>query len=267
MQRICILTDNTVQFTQSPLAGNDLVKIIPFSHTTPGGNQKPGKNNENQDNQEVDLRNFLGEMITQYEEMVIITLSGTLSPLPGLLKNAIEFFGKPGNIKIFDSQTTSIGLGFLVESAAKLALNGATLREIDNQLRNMIPSIYTLLYLPDLDYLARAAYLTIPQAVVGEMIGVQPVFSLENECFTPIRKVRSIRQVMEIFHDFLDEFTGRIFAALVKADNHSQVVLKYGLNSHVPGSKQIDVSMTPSLKELLGPHAVGLFVAAEDAAL
>ena len=50
MQRICILTDNTVQFTQSPLAGNDLVKIIPFSHTTPGGNQKPGKNNENQDN-------------------------------------------------------------------------------------------------------------------------------------------------------------------------------------------------------------------------
>jgi DegV family protein with EDD domain len=260
MQRICILTDNSVQFTLNDFPGSDLVKVIPFSITDSNG--RPGnRKNAGISSQEINLRIYLEDLILRFEEILILTLSGTLSSLHNDLETVLEFIGKTGNIKLFDSRTTSIGLGILVERAAVLASKGVPFNEIDFQIRSAIPLIYTLLYLPDLDYLAKGNYLTKSQAVVGDMLEIQPIFSLENDCFTPIRKVHSTRQVLEIFQDFLDEFAEPYFAALVKANRQSPVIFKNARNSSGKGSKQKEISMVTVLKDLLGPNAVVLIVA------
>ena len=154
-----------------------------------------------------------------------------------------------------------MGLGILVQRAAEMASRGAPSEDIDELLRRSIPAVYSLLYLPDLNNLAKANFLSTAQAVVGEMLGIQPVFSLENDCLTPIRKVRSLRQVQEIFQDFLDEFPDPYYAALVKADRRSPIFFKGGLNSRDPGTKRMEFTMNSVLTDLFGSHAVGLFVA------
>jgi len=266
MQRTCILTDNSVQFIQAAFMGQDLVKVLPFSHNESKKIINDQKYPASFSFQELVLRDFLAALILEFENILIITLSGTLSVLPVYLQNILDFLGKPGNIKLFNSRTTSIGLGVLVEKAAELASIGVSFGEIDSLLRRSIPSIYTLLYLPDLEILAKANYLSLSQAVVGDMLEIQPVFSLENECFTPIRKVHSTRQVLEIFQEFLDEFTEPYFAALVKANKQSPVILKNGMNSSGSESRYRNIPMVSSLKDLLGPNAVGLFVAEGESA-
>ena len=264
MQKICILTDNSVHYTQSAFPGNDLVKIIPFSLGGSGLEGFQDGATENLHNQEKEVRDFLKELMTQCGEITIITLSKTLSELPTILEKVIESLGNPGNIKLFDSKTTSIGLGILIQMAAEMASNDGSSAEIDKLLRRSIPSIYSLLYLPDLNYLAKANFLAAPQAVVGEMLGIKPIFSLENECLTPIRKVRSLRQVQDIFQEFMDEFIDPYYAALVKADRGSQIAFKGGLNSNKFGTKRIEISMNSVLMDLFGPHAAALFVAEES---
>ena len=95
------------------------------------------------------------------------------------------------------------------------------------------------------------------------MLGIKPIFSLENECLTPIRKVRSLRQVQEIFQDFLDEFMDPYYAAIVKADRRSQISFRGGLNSSKHGTERREISMNSVLMELFGFHAVALFAAEE----
>ncbi|HKZ44268.1 MAG TPA: hypothetical protein VJZ78_04445, partial [Anaerolineales bacterium] len=111
MQRTCILTDNSVQFTQSAYMGQDLVKVLPFSHNESKKITNDQKYPASFSFQEMVLRDFLEALILEFESILIITLSGTLSVLPLYLQNILEFLGKPGNIKLFNSRTTSIGLG------------------------------------------------------------------------------------------------------------------------------------------------------------
>jgi len=263
MQKICILTDSSVHYTQSAFPGNDLVKVIPFSHRGSGleGFQKGPS--EKFYTQEKEVRGFLKEQMTQYREITVITLSKVFSELPIVLEKVIENLGNPGNIKLFDSKTISIGLGILVQRVAEMASKDGSSAEIDKLLRMSIPSIYSLLYLPDLNNLAKANFLSSSQAVVGEMLGIRPIYSLENECLTPIRKIRSLRQVQEIFQDFLDEFTDPYYAALVKADRRSQISFKGGLNSSKLGTKRKELLMNSVLTDLFGLHAAALFVAEE----
>ena len=261
MQKICILTDNRSHYIQSSFPGNDLVKIIPFSQYGSRLEKFEKGSTDISHAQKNEIRDFLKERMTQCGEITIITSTKVLGPLPGILHEVIDNLGNPRNIKVYDSRTTSVGLGILVQRAAEMASRGAHSEDIDELLRRSIPAIYSLLYLPDLNNLAKTNFLSTAQAVVGEMLGIQPVFSLENDCLTPIRKVRSPRQVQEIFQDFLDEFPDPYYAALVKADRRSPIFFKGGLNSRDPGTKRMEFTMNSVLKDLLGSHAVGLFVA------
>jgi len=267
MHKVCILTDNSVQFTHPDYLGNELVFIIPFS-TQPQKIHVVNKASSSMDDHYgikpppvkkiIKLINKLHQVHT---EIMVITLSSALSELFSDVEKTIGQFENPGWIKIIDSQTTSIGMGILVQLAAGLAAQGATLDAIEYQLRISTMNIYTLLCLPNLSYLAAANFLLYPQAVIGEMLGVLPIYSLEDGCLTSTQKIRSQRHLLEIFQEFLDEFINPYYVALIKKIDQTKTFnIRDYVTTNFPRTIFGEHQISDSLVSLLGPQSVGLIV-------
>lgn len=265
MHRVCILTDSSVQFTQSDYLGNEFVSIIPF--LKPGiSNDVLGSLSGMGERSVITIRpieEILGiiNAFPDHPDILVITLSSALSDLFSVIEKSVEQLGAIGRIKLIDSHTTSIGMGILVQQAAGLAAKGEPLEVIEHQLRISLGKIYTLLCLPDLTYLAAANFLTRTQAVVGEMLGVLPIFSLENGCLTSIQKVRTQRHLLETFQEFVDEFDNPFYVAVVKKTNQPKTYsLKEYIKENFPQTKFGEHPLGDPLVRLLGPQSVGLIV-------
>jgi DegV family protein with EDD domain len=267
MRRVCILTDSSVQFTHPEYLGNELVFIFPFS-ARPEIKQSVKDNLTGIDDQYgidppqvKEILKIFNILHQDHNEILVITLSSALSGLFSVVESAVGKYGDIGSIKIIDSHTTSIGMGILVQMAAGLAFQGATSEQIEHQLRISIANIYTLLCLPNLTYLAKANFLSPPQAIVGEMLGVLPIFSLENGCLTSIQKVRTQRHLLEIFQEFLDEFIDPYYVAIITKSNQTKTfTFRNYVKTNFPRTTFGEHLIGGQLVDLLGPQSVGLIV-------
>jgi len=267
MVRACIVTDTSVQFTQPivllekiifqlPLWGNsDLLNSESkreSSETGRSGFQSPS---------DVEINHLFSNLSQKFSDILVITLSSALSDLSAIVEKVIHKNGDDGHIQVIDSHTTSVGLGLLVQMAANMILQGASPGEIEHQLRISVPHIYSIFCLPDLSYLVADNFLSNSQAIVGEMLDLLPIFSLEGDCLTALQKVRTQRHLLETFQEFVDEFTDPAYIALIK--NGSQLKAPpfrdYVANTF-PGTRYSEHQLGNPLIELLGPHSVGLIV-------
>jgi DegV family protein with EDD domain len=267
MHRVCILTDTSVQFTRLSFSGDKLVEYIP----APQSEGLPQKDNGGMNEKKIlpglllpsntDIQKLFSKLRQDYSEILVITHSSGLSEMFSLMEKAAEQFGDQDKIQIIDSQTTSVGLGLLVQIAAKHASSGASMQEVEEQLRNFIPHVYTLLCLPNLSYLAAADFLSPAQAVIGEMLELLPIFSLEDGCLAVKQKVRTHRHLLETFQEFVDEFDDLKYVAIIKNGNRlrTQTFRDY-LGINFPTTIYGEHSLGDSLTGLLGPQSVGLIV-------
>ncbi len=183
-----------------------------------------------------------------------------------MMRNALSASEQHRNgatVEVIDSQTTALGLGMLVQLAAGEAFDGASLREIDRQLRANIPHVYALICVPELIYLAYSGLMDYAQAVVGEMMGMLPVFAFEEGRLVPMEKVRTPRHLFEAFQDFLGEFETPSQIALLRSAGRGSLrtgPLRQFVKDTFPGTLFSEHPVQPHLAALLGPHSIGLFV-------
>jgi DegV family protein with EDD domain len=125
------------------------------------------------------------------------------------------------DIQVIDSEMISIGLGLLVEAAARAAVRGKKLDEIVRIVRGMIPRLYIIFCLEDLMYLERFGLVSLSQAILGNMLGVIPFLTLEQGRLAPMEKVRSRQRAVEKLIEFVSEFTMLDHLALLHDQPHA----------------------------------------------
>jgi DegV family protein with EDD domain len=268
MPNVCILTDSTVQFTQSIFPGHDRVHVIPFGlqdaasqeeKFLPGGFTIPQRLIPPSPQEFIQHYTRLSRA---YDSILVLTLSSLLNPA---LKHALLASGQFSNgtaVEVMDSQTTAIGLGMLVQLAAGAADEGAALHEVEQRLRANIPRVYMLYCIPDLTYLAHSGLMDHAQALVAEMLGMLPIFNFEEGRLVPMEKVRTPRHLFEAFLDFLGEFEAPSHIALAgnlpsgqRAKSLRQVVKEI-----FPETLYSEHPVQPQLVTLFGPRSIGLAV-------
>ncbi len=84
----------------------------------------------------------------------------------------------------------------------------------------MINHIYSVFCLPDLSHLYRSGQIDPAQAIVGEMLGVIPFFTLENGSLVHTQKIRSPRHLVDIMYEFVAEFENLKVSCPSARDNH-----------------------------------------------
>jgi DegV family protein with EDD domain len=254
--KTCILTDSTAIFSQATFTGHYLVKVIPLGiQTTPTIKLIPPS-----------LDDFIHEyemLGRNYDHILVVVMSTALNPIAEVATQATLQHGGRISVTVMDTQNTGAGLGLIVELAAKEAQAGKSVQEIEQLIRAAIPHVYSLFCIPSFTHLAETGYLSKSQAKVGEMLGLFPIFMLEEGCLSPLEKVRTQRHLIESFQEFVEEYDNPKHISLLKGQLNRMRTRPFRqyVNELFPGTPFSEHALNAPLAVLFGSQATGLVIA------
>jgi len=195
------------------------------------------------------------------EQIVSIHTSSQLSPMWQQARRAAEMLKGRYTIRVFDSLSTSYGLGMLVEKAAKVAETGASIHEVARVVNGAIPHLYVALFSPSLHYLERSAQLSPSQSVLGSMLGIKALLMMEEGKLMPLEKVQTYDEVVEKLHEFVIEFASVERIGIMQhayAQPAEQLIER--LKESLPRVSVSRLDYPPSLGVHVGPNMIGVVV-------
>ena len=271
MSNVCILTDSTAQFTQPNFPGRDRVYIIPLELQIGARPADRGLQRSSESAQSrlippspQEFIRFYNLLSHEYDSILVLTLSSLINPTMNNALAACRQYSNHATVEVVDSQTTAAGLGLLVQTAASAVSGGASLAEVERLVRVSVPHIYILFCIPDLMYLAYSGHMDRAQAMVGEIMGMLPIFTLEEGRLAPMEKVRTPRHLFDALQDFMGEFESPDHIALVHGANHNTLrirPLRLYIQETFPETPFSEHPIQPHLAALFGPQSTGLVIA------
>lgn len=166
-------------------------------------------------------------------------------------------------IEVIDGATTSLGLGILAEAAARESLKGESLDNIVRYVRGIIPQIYIVFFADKLNDLKRADGIGEAQALLGTMLGIKPLFTLEEGEILPIEKVKTRESAIEKLIEFVTEFDAIHQVAIIKNSgelNEETAFITEQLREVFPEIAVPVMTYGPVLASFVGPNALGVVV-------
>lgn len=278
MPNIAIVTDSTAQFPNPSFAGKDLVRLIPFDILLDGVVYSEGHDVKSSDfpiNLKSDtdpkliipdtnaITEQFNSLLRNYDELLVILNSADLTNVYQNAVDAVKIIQGGTVIQVINSMTISSGLGILVQTAAELVVKGLSLIEIERQIRQLIPHIYTLMCSPSLRYLNNSRIIESHQAIIGEYLNLHPIFSLEEGRPNALCKVRNFRHAQDFYQEFIEEFDELSHISLLKGTNTQGIdnrLLRQFVQENYPETPFSEHRLNSFLAVLFGPKSLGLIV-------
>jgi DegV family protein with EDD domain len=210
------------------------------------------------------------KLAPEYEAVLSIHISGNIS---GTIQGAR--MGAAGSaceekISIFDSKTTSASLGLLVAEAGKMIEEEIELADVITRLERLRPYARIFIHLPTLKYLVRSGRLSPAKGIIGTLLNLKPVISMNPEGkIAEVAKVMGRRKVelktLELALRFARSVKDPRFSvahvlALELAEQYKEQILR-----HFPGTEVLTVEATPALGVHTGIGSAGIAVLGEPA--
>ncbi len=278
MPKIAIITDCTAQFQNPNFAGNDLVRVIPakinLHNRIFSDNDLPKVSNfplipVDKNNPDLilpdknELSKIFSQLLREYNELIVLTSAVNITNFYNNSLEAVELIKGKSAIQIINSQTISVGLGYLVQMAAEKIATGASATETEREIRQQIPHIYTLFCSPGLRYLSKTGLLNYSQAVIGEILTIFPIYSMEEGVPKALCKTKNFRNTQEYFHEFIEEYDDLRLIALIHGsaingfDNRNLKQFVQEIHPNTPFSEH---RLNAYLASIFGPKTVCLIV-------
>ncbi len=198
-------------------------------------------------------------------DILTVTISAKLS---GTMDSAIQAKNAlPGSqIEVFDSQVTSLAMGFQVLAAARLANLGATLKECVTEVTRAREKSGVFFVLKTLEFLARGGRLGGASAFVGTMLNLKPILELRNGQVEPVERVRTsnkaIDRMLDIFEERAEKDNCPVRIACLHTDTPNEATQllerarqRFGLTDV---SEAFISEISPVLGVYAGPGALGV---------
>lgn len=195
------------------------------------------------------------------EEIVSIHLSSSLS---GTFQSATIGASQVEGIQVhfFDSLSPSMGVGYLVLEAAKMAADGASAAAILEHVKELRSKQAIYFTVDTLEYLAKNGRIGKAQALLGGMLNIKPVLTITDDGYVgPFAKVRGKRKALDTIVESVVEhtqgkaFKGCIVHAMVEAD---ALALRDRLVDRLPGSEIMVEILGPTIGTHVGHGALGV---------
>lgn len=94
-------------------------------------------------------------------------------------------------VRVVDSRSTAMGLGFPVLAAASAAADGASLEEVYAAAVATAERTTTFFYVDTLEHLRRGGRIGAAQALLGTALSVKPILHVQEGRILPLEKVRT----------------------------------------------------------------------------
>jgi DegV family protein with EDD domain len=194
-----------------------------------------------------------GRLREQYERVYSIHLSGKLS---GTVASAEVAAGQIDGVKVVDSQLATGGIALLVDRVLARIDEGVPEEELDTYIDRFLLE-KTFYFLPTtLDQLYKGGRIGRASHLVGTLLNIKPVLSIDEGVVDVYKKVRGLRPALELMRDGLVERTApgkKVFASLSHAENPS--VLEE-LRTLVTGvsDRDIEIRFTSEVGAVIGTY-------------
>ncbi|WP_028307855.1 DegV family protein [Desulfitibacter alkalitolerans] len=197
-----------------------------------------------------------------YQKVLAILLSSGLSATYEMVENLRKEFTDM-DIRVINSKSLSMGLGFLVVEGAKLLEEKKMqFEEIVQSLKRASEKIKVFYAIPTLEYLRKGGRIGLVSATLGSLIDLKPVISINEEGkYYSHAKVRGRKKSVAKIIELVEELTNnkRINIAVMHGDAEEE-----GLKIKEHFEKKSNVEelffsqISPALVVHTGPGLVGV---------
>jgi DegV family protein with EDD domain len=118
-------------------------------------------------------------------------LAGNLSGTLNAAWAAAQTLPDPSKVEVIDSGQVSMGLGWAVIEAAKLARMGAGQVEIVGAVRALLPRLRTLAMIDTLDYLYQGGRISQVTAALGTALQIKPLIDVQSGHIEIVARART----------------------------------------------------------------------------
>jgi len=162
------------------------------------------------------------------------------------------------DIRVIDSHTTSLGLGFLVEEAAQMATQGKTLDEIEREILRLVPKIRVFALLDTLKYLEKGGRIGKASYWLGALLNFKPIIKVEKGEVLPISRPRTRSKGMdELVRVFAVEGRMKRVGVVHATAQEEALNIADTLSRYYPGEIPL-AELGPVLGTHAGPGAIGI---------
>jgi DegV family protein with EDD domain len=202
------------------------------------------------------------ELAADHDAIVAPLISSKLSGTVNSAQAALETFDKVP-VRVIDTQTTSMGLGFAVLTAARAAAEGASLDEIEKAARAAADQSRVIFVVDTLDYLHRGGRIGGAKKLMGSMLNIKPVLHLNEGSVDALESVRTkSKAVSRMLELIADHTNGQpVRAAVIHAGSTDEAEeIKLRLDDLISCEQLLVTDLSPAISVHTGPGTVGVAV-------
>ncbi|MFH1834467.1 MAG: DegV family protein [bacterium] len=190
----------------------------------------------------------------RYERVYSVHLSRQLS---GTCASAEVAQSQIDGVKVVDSQLATGGIALLVDRLVELLDRGTPEEEFDAYIDRFVAG-KTFYFLPTtLDQLLKGGRIGRASHLVGTLLNIKPVLSIDEGVVDVYRKVRGLRQALEVMRDGLLERTQPGLITYVSLSHALNQPVLEQLRELVEGAtdREIRIRLTSVVGSVIGTYA------------
>ena len=167
-------------------------------------------------------------------------------------------------VRVVDSRTIAMGLGFAVVAAARLATEGADIDVVEQRAREVAAGTDMLFYVDTLEHLRRGGRIGAAAALVGTALAMKPLLHVVDGQIAPLEKVRTASKALARLEALVVERAGEgavdlAVHHLAAADKAEELAER--LRGRVPALRELHLSEVGAVVGAhVGPGLLGVVV-------
>jgi DegV family protein with EDD domain len=206
----------------------------------------------------IELYNKLAE---ETEEILVITISRKLSATGEAALKAVESIEKKCRVEVIDSQWAMMGEGLLAIAAAKAAQAGARLDELVRLTEHNKSRVEIRLAFDTLEYLQRGGRIGKARALLGSMLGINPILGIKDGEVFPYGRERSRAKAIEYLYQFVAGYARIEEMAVEDATTPDETdAFVERLDARFPKERIYRAKVSPVIGTNVGPRVIGVAV-------
>ena len=197
--------------------------------------------------------------------VVSVHLSAALSGTYDAACLAAQEVAQEGlEVRVVDSRTIAMGLGFAVIAAARAAQQGGSVDDVEQAARDTAAGTDVLFYVDTLEHLRRGGRIGAAAALFGTALAVKPLLHVLDGQIAPLEKVRTASKALARLEALVGERAGdrEVDLAvhhLAAADKAEELAER--LRGHLPRLRDLHLSEVGAVVGAhVGPGLLGVVV-------
>ncbi len=182
------------------------------------------------------------------DDIMVLTIATKLSGTNNSASIAKEICGRE-NISIIDSKNTTFGLALLAKMAVELRDKGTSLNDATAKITELADKLRIAAVIDVLDYLVKGGRLSKTSGVVGSVLGVKPIITVEDGEVKSIGKARGFAKATEAV---CEKFKAEYDSSLPVMFGHSIAPNEAKALQKLCGIKDAEIG---SVGSVVGTHA------------